>query len=75
MRNQNLFEALERICGFTALETDMAEIISAYEKDMQEHVPILPTPKPIDPSICKHVFIWANKDKEQCHFCGLTQSR
>jgi len=36
MRNQNLFEALERICGFTALETDMAEIIAAHEKDIAE---------------------------------------
>jgi formamidopyrimidine-DNA glycosylase len=34
MRNQNLFEALERICGFTALETDMAEIIAAHEMDV-----------------------------------------
>jgi len=33
MTNQKLFEALERVCGFTALETDMAEIIKAVEAD------------------------------------------
>ena len=33
MAHQNLFEALERITGFTALETDMFEIIDAVDKD------------------------------------------
>lgn len=33
MTNQKLFEALERVCGFTALETDMLEIIRAVEAD------------------------------------------
>jgi hypothetical protein len=33
MTNQKLFEALERVCGFTALQSDMAEIIRAFELD------------------------------------------
>lgn len=32
-RGLNLFEALENICGFIALESDMDEIVSAVEKD------------------------------------------
>ena len=34
MTYQNLFEALQSVCGFTALESDMFEIIAAYEKDI-----------------------------------------
>jgi hypothetical protein len=30
---QNLFEALQNVCGFTALQSDMDEIIRAVEKD------------------------------------------
>lgn len=37
MPNQNLFEALQRVCDFTALETDMQEIIDAVEKDKKEY--------------------------------------
>jgi len=33
MTNQKLFEALERVCGFTALQSDMAEIVNAVELD------------------------------------------
>ncbi len=33
MANQKLFDTLKRVCDFTALETDMAEIIDAVEKD------------------------------------------
>jgi hypothetical protein len=33
MTNQKLFEALQRVCGFTALQSDMAEIVSAVELD------------------------------------------
>ena len=33
MTNQKLFEALQRVCGFTALESDMFEIIRAVEAD------------------------------------------
>jgi hypothetical protein len=33
MTNQKLFEALKRVCGFTALESDMFEIIRAVEAD------------------------------------------
>src|SRR3990167_8305713 len=33
MKHQNLFEALQNVCGFTALESDIFEIIAAYEKD------------------------------------------
>jgi hypothetical protein len=33
MQNKNLFEALQQICNFTALESDMFEIIAAVEKD------------------------------------------
>ena len=36
MAYQNLFEALQNVCGFTALESDMFEIINAYEKDKAE---------------------------------------
>ena len=36
---QNLFEALQNVCGFTALENDMFEIINAYEKDKAEQLP------------------------------------
>jgi antirestriction protein ArdC len=35
MRHQNLFEALQNVCGFTAIESDMLEIINAYEKDLK----------------------------------------
>ena len=30
---QNLFEAIDRICGFAALEDDMEEILQAVAKD------------------------------------------
>ena len=33
MTNQKLFEALQRVSGFTALESDMFEIIRAVESD------------------------------------------
>ncbi len=33
MTNQKLFEAIQRVCGFTALESDMFEIIKAVEAD------------------------------------------
>jgi hypothetical protein len=33
MRDQNLFEALQNVCNFTALESDMDEIKRAIEKD------------------------------------------
>ncbi len=38
MAHQNLFEALQNVCGFTALETDIYEIINAYEKDRSEQL-------------------------------------
>lgn len=31
--HQNLFEALQRVCDFTALQTEMQEIIDAVHKD------------------------------------------
>ena len=31
--NQNLFEALDRVCGFTALQEEMNEIKEAIKKD------------------------------------------
>jgi hypothetical protein len=34
--NQHLFEALIDVCDFTALETDMIQIIDAVEKDKAE---------------------------------------
>lgn len=34
-RGQHLFEALQNVCGFIALESDMDEIISAIELDNQ----------------------------------------
>lgn len=45
MKNQNLFKALQNVCGFTALESDMFEIINAYEKDKAEAdvMPSLPS--------------------------------
>jgi hypothetical protein len=33
MPNQKLFEALQRLCGFTVLQSDMFEIIRAVEAD------------------------------------------
>ena len=39
MAYQKLFEALQNVCGFTALESDMFEIINAYEKDKAEQLP------------------------------------
>jgi hypothetical protein len=39
MAYQNLFEALHNVCGFIALESDMFEIINAYEKDKAEQLP------------------------------------
>ncbi|BFP39522.1 hypothetical protein FGF1_03670 [Flavobacteriaceae bacterium GF1] len=35
-RGQNLFEALQDVCGFIALESDMDEIIRAVEKDNKQ---------------------------------------
>ncbi|HJY63845.1 MAG TPA: hypothetical protein VJ455_06795 [Ignavibacteria bacterium] len=31
--NQNLFNALQNVAGFTALQSDMQEIIDAVDKD------------------------------------------
>lgn len=33
---QHLFEAIIKVTGFTPLQSDMQEIINAYEKDMIE---------------------------------------
>ena len=33
MKYQNLFEAIQNVCGHTPLESEMFEIIAAYEKD------------------------------------------
>ena len=38
MRYQNLFNALQNVCAFTALQSDMLEIINAYEKDKAEQL-------------------------------------
>lgn len=38
MAYQNLFEALINVCGFTALEDDLTEIILAYKKDLAEQL-------------------------------------
>ena len=43
MAYQHLFEALQNVCGFTALESDMFEIINAYKEDIKEDIaPVLP---------------------------------
>jgi hypothetical protein len=75
MRNQNLFEALERICGFTALESDMSEIIAAYGKDVVEDKKQVKTPKTVHYSTCAHHFIYDGKWMKKCRLCGLTQIR
>lgn len=33
---QNLFEALQNVCDFIALESDMTEIVNAVEKDNED---------------------------------------
>jgi hypothetical protein len=33
MRNQNLFNALQDVCNFTALQSDLDQIIRAVKKD------------------------------------------
>lgn len=43
MRNQNLFNALKDVCGFTALESDMEEIKYAIKKDNQMNTTNVPT--------------------------------
>src|SRR3990167_8448891 len=45
MENQNLFNALQDVCGFTALQTDMIEIIDAYEKDKSGQLVNIPDSK------------------------------
>jgi hypothetical protein len=40
MGNQNLFDALERVCDLTALQTDMSEILAAVEKDRCDTAPL-----------------------------------
>lgn len=37
-RGQHLFNALYDVCGFTALESDMDEIIRAVEKDNEQNL-------------------------------------
>lgn len=37
MAYQNLFETLQNVCEFTALENEMIEIINAYKKDKKIH--------------------------------------
>lgn len=39
MSNQHLFNALQNVCGFIALETDMLEILRAVKKDQQPQTP------------------------------------
>ena len=67
MKNQNLFEALHNVCGFTALESDMFEIINAYEKDRAEQLP--------QADVIKSVCDYERHDKEmneigECRSCG-----
>jgi hypothetical protein len=50
MTNQKLFEALERVCGFTALQSDMFEIIRAVEADK------MPMTETIEPNKYKSMF-------------------
>lgn len=38
MQYQNLFNTIQNVCGFTPLETDMQEIINAYELDMKQTI-------------------------------------
>lgn len=35
---QHLFEALQNVCGFVALQGDMIEIVKAVEKDKEEQI-------------------------------------
>lgn len=48
--NQNLFNALSDICGFTALQDEMSAIIDAVNKDKSEPKEKCPT--------CKQERIW-----------------
>ena len=43
MRNQNLFNAIKDVCGFTALQSDMEEIKNAIKKDNQMNTTNVPT--------------------------------
>ena len=61
MAYQNLFEALQRVAGFTALETDMMEIIDAVRKDgiqPQEHN-------------CNAYWIQMDTQWKKCSECGM----
>lgn len=51
MAYQNLFKALQNVCGFTALESDMFEVINAYEKDKAEQLPQAPVSKSLPPTL------------------------
>jgi hypothetical protein len=39
-KGHHLFEALQNVCDFIALESDMDEIVKAVEKDNQENLPV-----------------------------------
>ena len=65
MAYQNLFEALQNVCGFTALESDMFEIINAYEKDRSEQLPQADVSK----SVCKHEWIMTADSFDQTCYC------
>lgn len=43
MRNQNLFNAIKDVCGFTALQSDMEEIKNAIKKENQMNTTNVPT--------------------------------
>ena len=67
MAYQNLFEALQNVCGFTALESEMFEIINAYEKDRAWQLP--------QANVIKSVCDYEKHDKEmteigECRSCG-----
>ena len=65
MAYQNLFEALQNVCGFTALESDMLEIVNAYEKDRAEQLPQADVIK----SVCDHILCKIEMDGEKYNYC------
>ena len=75
MAYQNLFEALQNVCGFTALESDMFEIINAYEKDKAEQLPQADVIK----SVCDHIWMkdepLFGKSPFRCTKCGITNEQ
>lgn len=61
MKYQNLFEAIQNVCGHTPLESEMFEIIAAYEKDKGVTSAV---------AICDHKQVILVRHAFKCKGCG-----